>query len=94
MTELEKVAPSSWLRMQKDEAGYESDAEVFDYRDIKPDEGFLTKFMEAHAAVKEADITLHALTKAFEDSKQLTALWKQTGENLTIERESMADSKV
>jgi len=28
MTELEKVAPSSWLTMQKDEAGYESNAEV------------------------------------------------------------------
>ncbi|AES92050.2 kinesin motor domain protein [Medicago truncatula] len=89
--ELEKVAPSSWLMMQKDEAGYESDTEVFDYRDIKPDERFLTKFMEAHAAVKEADLTLHALTKAFEDSKQLTALWKQAGENLTIERASMAE---
>ncbi|MCI04842.1 kinesin-like protein KIF15, partial [Trifolium medium] len=25
--ELEKVAPSSWLRMQKDEVGYESDKE-------------------------------------------------------------------
>lgn len=65
--------------------------QVFDYRDIKPDDRFLTKFMEAHAAVKEADLTLHALTKAFEDSKQLTALWKQAGENLTIERASMAE---
>ncbi|CAJ2650140.1 kinesin-like protein KIN-12C isoform X2 [Trifolium pratense] len=89
--ELEKVAPYSWLRMQKDEVGYESDKEVFDYRDIKPDERFLTKFMEAHAAVKEADLTLHALTKAFEDSKQLTALWKQASENLTIERASMSE---
>ncbi|WJX90794.1 hypothetical protein P8452_72654 [Trifolium repens] len=89
--ELEKVAPSSWLSMQRDEVGYESDKEVFDYRDIKPDERFLTKFMEAHAAVKEADLTLHALTKAFEDSKRLTALWKQAGENLTIERASMSE---
>ncbi|XP_027192463.1 kinesin-like protein KIN-12C isoform X2 [Cicer arietinum] len=89
--ELEKVAPSSRLRMQKDEADYESDTEVCNYMDIKPGDRFLTKFMEAHATVKEADFTLHALTKAFEDSKQLTAMWKQAGENLMIERENLAD---
>lgn len=65
--------------------------QVFDYRDIKPDDRFLTKFMEAHATVKEVDLTLHALTKAFEDSKQLAALQKQAGENLMIEKASLAE---
>lgn len=65
--------------------------QVCNYMDIKPGDRFLTKFMEAHATVKEADFTLHALTKAFEDSKQLTAMWKQAGENLMIERENLAD---
>ncbi|XP_050921281.1 kinesin-like protein KIN-12C isoform X3 [Lathyrus oleraceus] len=89
--DLEKVAPSSWARVQKDESGYESDTEVFDYSDVKPDERFLNKFMEAHAAVKEADLTLHALTQAFEDSKQLTSMWKQACENLTINRASLVE---
>lgn len=65
--------------------------QVFDYRDIKPDDRFLTKFMEAHATVKDVDLTLHALTKAFEDSKQLAALQKQAGENLMIEKASLAE---
>ncbi|XP_058757303.1 kinesin-like protein KIN-12C [Vicia villosa] len=89
--DLEKVAPFSWARVQNDEAGYESDTEVLDYSDVKPDERFLNKFMEAHAAVKEADLTLHALTQAFEDSKQLTAMWKQACENLTINRASLVE---
>lgn len=63
----------------------------FGYWDIKPDDRFLTKFMEAHATVKEADLTLHALTKAFEDSKQLGAQWKQVSEDLMIERASLAE---
>ncbi|KAK7363420.1 hypothetical protein VNO77_05563 [Canavalia gladiata] len=89
-TELKKEDPSFQLRMQKDEADCENGKEVFGYRDINPDDGFLTKFMEAHAIVKEADLTLHALTKAFEDSKQVTAMWKQAGENFMIERASLA----
>jgi len=41
--------------------------------------------------VKEADLTLHALTKAYEDSKQLTAMWKQSGEILMLERASLEE---
>ncbi|TKY54301.1 Phragmoplast orienting kinesin-1 [Spatholobus suberectus] len=89
--ELKKEAPSFQLKMQKDEAGCETDKEILGYGEIRPDDGFLTKFMEAHATVKEADLTLHALTKAYEDSKQLTAMWKQAGENLMIERASLAE---
>ncbi|XP_027331846.1 kinesin-like protein KIN-12C [Abrus precatorius] len=89
--ELKKKVPSFQLKMQNDEAGFENDTEVCGYREIKPDDGILTQFMEAHAIVKEADLTLHALTKAFEDSKQLTAMWKQAGENLMIERASFAE---
>jgi len=47
--------------------------------------------MEAHATVKEADLALHALTEAYEDSKQLTAMWKQCGENLLLERASLEE---
>lgn len=65
--------------------------QVFDYGDIEPDDGFLTKFMEAHATVKEANLMLHALTKALEDSKQMTFMWKQSGENLMVERASLAE---
>ncbi|KAK7388059.1 hypothetical protein VNO78_22862 [Psophocarpus tetragonolobus] len=89
--ELKKEAPSFLLRMQKYEAGCENDREILGYREINPDDGFITKFMEAHATVKEADLTLHALTKAYEDSKQLTAMWKQAGEDLMIERESLEE---
>ncbi|KAJ1403031.1 P-loop containing nucleoside triphosphate hydrolase [Sesbania bispinosa] len=78
--ELKREVPSFQLRMQKEEAGCEDGTEAFGYRDINPDDSFLTKFMEAHATVKEADLTLHALTKALEDSKQLTAMWKQAEE--------------
>lgn len=51
----------------------------------------LTKFEEAHATVKEADFMLHALTKAYEDAKQLSVTRKQANENLMIERASLAD---
>nr|KYP57727.1 Kinesin-like protein KIF15 [Cajanus cajan] len=89
--ELKNEAPSFQLKMQKDEEGCENDNEVLSCGEFMPDSGFLTKFMEAHATVKEADLTLHALTKAFEESKQLTAMWKQAGENLMTERESLAE---
>ncbi|KAH1116640.1 hypothetical protein GLYMA_17G038700v4 [Glycine max] len=89
--ELKKVAPYFQLEMQKDKAGCENDKEILGYMEIKPDDGFLTKFMEAHATVQEADLTLHALTEAYEDSKQLTAMWKQAGEDLMIERASLVE---
>ncbi|WVZ13007.1 hypothetical protein V8G54_017537 [Vigna mungo] len=65
--------------------------EIFGFGETRPDDRFLTKFMEAHATVKEADLTLHALTKAYEDSKQLTAMWKQSGEILMLERASLEE---
>lgn len=51
----------------------------------------LTKFKEANTTVKEADFMLHALTKAYEDAKQLSVTRKQTNENLMIERASLVD---
>ncbi|KAK7264770.1 hypothetical protein RJT34_32380 [Clitoria ternatea] len=89
--ELQKEAPSFQFRLQKDEVGSGNEREVLVYRDVKPDEDFITKFLEAYATVKEADLTLHALTKAFEDSKQVTAMWKQAGENFMIERAILAE---
>ncbi|CAJ1940736.1 unnamed protein product [Sphenostylis stenocarpa] len=91
LKELKKEGPFFQLSLQKDEAGSENDREVLGCREIKPDDGFFTKFLEAHATVKEADLTLHALTKAYEHSKQLTAMWKQSGENLMIERASLEE---
>ncbi|XP_019431153.1 PREDICTED: kinesin-like protein KIN-12C isoform X2 [Lupinus angustifolius] len=89
--ELNKEAVPFPLKMQKDEAHFEYDTEVFGFRDVQPADGFLTNFMEANATVKEADLMLHALTEAFEDSKQVTVMWKQAGENLMVERASLAD---
>ncbi|KAF1867703.1 hypothetical protein Lal_00050136 [Lupinus albus] len=89
--ELNKETVPFPLKMQKDEAHFEYDTEVFGFKDVKPADVFLTNFMEANATVKEADLMLHALTEAFEDSKQVTVMWKQAGENLMIERASLAD---
>ncbi|ONI27869.1 hypothetical protein PRUPE_1G108800 [Prunus persica] len=52
---------------------------------------FLTKFEEAHATVKEADVMLNALMEANENAKELTGLWKQTGEELMLEKASFIE---
>lgn len=52
---------------------------------------FLIKFEEAHATIKEADFMLNALLEANENSKKLTGLWKQTGEELMLERASFIE---
>ncbi|KAI5330774.1 hypothetical protein L3X38_020900 [Prunus dulcis] len=49
---------------------------------------FLTK---AHATIKEADVMLNALMEANENAKELTGLWKQTGEELTLEKPSFIE---
>ncbi|XP_015944973.1 kinesin-like protein KIN-12C [Arachis duranensis] len=89
--DLKKEASSFHLMRLNDGATCENETEVFNFGNIEPTDCFLTKFMEVHETVKEADITLHALTKALEDSKQLTATWKQVGESLMIERSSLAE---
>lgn len=58
---------------------------------IKLADSFLTKFEEAHATVKEADLMLHALTKAYDDAKQLTITSKLDCENLMLERAGLAE---
>ncbi|KAH0993179.1 hypothetical protein GBA52_004662 [Prunus armeniaca] len=52
---------------------------------------FLTKFEEAHATIKEADVMLNALMEANENAKELTGLWKQTGEELMLEKASFIE---
>ncbi|KAL6979071.1 hypothetical protein U1Q18_020737 [Sarracenia purpurea var. burkii] len=52
-------------------------------------DSFFTKFEEARATMKEADIMLNALLKANENAKQLTDLWKQAGVELIMEKESL-----
>lgn len=52
---------------------------------------FLSKFEEAHAMIKEADVMLNALVEANENAKELTGLWKQAGEDLMLERASFTE---
>jgi kinesin family protein 15 len=52
---------------------------------------FLTKFEEAHATMREADLMLNALLKANESAKHLTGKWKQAGEDLMVERASLIE---
>lgn len=52
---------------------------------------FLTKFEEAHTTIKEADFMLNALVKANENAKELTGVWKHTGEDLMIERANLIE---
>lgn len=52
---------------------------------------FLTKFEQACLTIREADIMLNSLLKANENAKQLTGMWKQTGEELMEERESLIE---
>ncbi|KAL3505563.1 hypothetical protein ACH5RR_030945 [Cinchona calisaya] len=58
---------------------------------IKKAHSFFTKFEEAQATLKEADYMLNALLKSNEDAKQLTSLWKQTGNELMIQRENLVE---
>ncbi|PIN19458.1 hypothetical protein CDL12_07860 [Handroanthus impetiginosus] len=48
--------------------------------------GFFAKFEEANATLKEADYMLKAMLKANEDANALTALWKETGEELMADK--------
>lgn len=52
---------------------------------------FFSKFEEAHAAIKEADLMLNALVKENKNAKQLNGLWRQTGEELILERASLME---
>ncbi|XP_054821452.1 kinesin-like protein KIN-12C [Prosopis cineraria] len=78
------------LMIQKVEAGNQNDPKILVDMTARLDDG-LTKFEQAHATVKEADFMLHALTKAYEDAKQLSVTWKQANENLMTERASLTD---
>ena len=52
---------------------------------------FLTKFEEARATMREADLMLNALLKANESAKQLAGMWKQSGEEAMVERASLIE---
>lgn len=52
---------------------------------------FLTKFEEAHATMREADLMLNALLEANTSAKQLTGMWKQVSEALMVERASLIE---
>ncbi|KAL7178397.1 hypothetical protein ACSBR2_031527 [Camellia fascicularis] len=60
-----------------------------DYCNMGETSGFFTKLEEAGATMKEADVMLNALLKANESAKQLTGMWKQTGEELMTEKASL-----
>lgn len=61
--------------------------------DAKVDQpfSFMTKLEETSATMREADLMLNALLKANENAKQLTSMWKQTGEDLMVERASLIE---
>lgn len=60
-----------------------------DYCNMREASSFFTKLEEAGATMKEADVMLNALLKANESAKQLTGMWKQTGEELMTEKASL-----
>lgn len=57
--------------------------------EFKQDGGLFTRFEEAQATIKEADIVLNALLRANENAKQLIGIFKQAGEQLQIERDNL-----
>ncbi|TQD96897.1 hypothetical protein C1H46_017502 [Malus baccata] len=89
--ELKEIVPLFDLRMENADAGCRITEKVA--ADQKSDfaGSFLSKFEEAHAMIKEADVMLNALVEANENAKELTGLWKQAGEDLMLERASFTE---
>ncbi|KAM1066242.1 hypothetical protein ACFX1X_021953 [Malus domestica] len=89
--ELKEIVPLFDLRMENADAGCCITEKVA--ADQKSDfaGSFLSKFEEAHAMIKEADVMLNALVEANENAKELTGLWKQAGEDLMLERASFTE---
>lgn len=52
---------------------------------------FIAKFEEARLTMKEADVMLNALLKANDNANELTAMWKQAGEALMVEKASLTE---
>ena len=67
------------------------DAQVVADEKINNASSFLTKFEEARATMREADLMLNALLKANESANQLAGMWKQAGEELMVERASLIE---
>ncbi|KAH7520915.1 hypothetical protein FEM48_Zijuj08G0196300 [Ziziphus jujuba var. spinosa] len=88
--ELKQLVPSCKLRMEV-KAGFHNPIEVEGDEKIDRARSFLTKFEQARLTIREADIMLNALLKANENAKQLTGMWKQTGEELMVERASLIE---
>ncbi|KAG6731459.1 hypothetical protein I3842_01G130000 [Carya illinoinensis] len=89
--ELKQVVPSIEYGIEKAEAGCYNIREVFADGKINHASSLLTKFEEARATMREADLMLNALLKANESAKQLTNKWKQAGEDLMQERASLIE---
>ncbi|PRQ39572.1 putative plus-end-directed kinesin ATPase [Rosa chinensis] len=84
---VKQIVPLFKLKMENAYAGcHTTEKLVGEKSDFAS--SFLINFEEAHATIKEADFMLNALLEANENSKQLTGLWKQTGEELMLERAS------
>ncbi|XP_058209055.1 kinesin-like protein KIN-12C isoform X4 [Rhododendron vialii] len=77
------------LIMREAEAGYYNVRELISHQKISQASSFFTKFEEAHATMKEADVMLNALLKANQNAKELTGVWKQAGEELMVEKEGL-----
>uniref|UniRef100_A0A2N9EIC7 Kinesin motor domain-containing protein n=1 Tax=Fagus sylvatica TaxID=28930 RepID=A0A2N9EIC7_FAGSY len=83
--------PCIGLGREKAEADCYNTREVVADQKTKHASSFLTKFEEAHATMREADLMLNALLKANESAKHLTGKWKQAGEDLMVERASLIE---
>ncbi|PON64835.1 Kinesin-like protein [Parasponia andersonii] len=87
--DLKQLSPSFQSTLEKTNVDSDNTKKIEDDEKIDNARRFLTKFEEAHATIKEADFMLNALVKANESAKQLTGVWKHTGEELMIERANL-----
>lgn len=76
---------------ERDRKTHKIHGQVVDDVEIDHARSFFTKFEEANATIKEADFVLNALVKANENAKQLTGMWKHTGEELMMERANLIE---
>ncbi|KAK1387409.1 Kinesin motor domain-containing protein [Heracleum sosnowskyi] len=75
----------------QEKSGCFKSKEIVADREVSQTGSFFKKFEEAHATMQEADVMLNALLRANEDSRQLTGTWRQTGEELMMEKVSLTE---
>ncbi|KAL8216282.1 hypothetical protein R6Q57_023119 [Mikania cordata] len=76
--------------MQEDAVGCSTARKFVEEKDCKAS-GFFSRFEEARATMKEVDNVLNALTKVNEEAKLSIGRWKQTAEEVMVEKESLIE---